>query len=345
MSEKFARYLHKSRSLRRENSSHRARVVLAATFAGVVALSLAACGSSSASRSSNPSANTAGATQAPSDAPTTSASTSGNGQKITVNAAAFPEGQLMAHVLADALDAAGFEASIVQTQGREVSMPALSKGDLDVSPEYSSSALDYFKAGTSTSNDAENLANLKKYAGQKGINVLAEAPATDNYAFGVATAFANAHNLKSLSDLAAYSQTNPITVAGIQQCEDRSYCLAGLKSLYGLKVNAFKVIVLSSQQSVDQLLNNKVQLVQFDSSDGVLAANPVTILQDDKGLNHADHLVPLVNAKADSPALDNVLNAIMPRLTQDLLNEANQQVQVERVPVAKAAQDLYAKLS
>ena len=274
-----------------------------------------------------------------------SSSGPGNGQAIKVGAYAFPEGQLLANLYAKALDNAGFKATVVQTQGRETGEPALSQGSLDVIPEYTSSLLDYFQAGASTSDESANLQLLRQKAQDKGVHILEPAPATDNYAFGVLDSFAKAHNLKTLSDLAAYSQSNPITVAGIQECADRSYCLAGLKSVYGLKVSNFVVTVLASQQSVDLLKENKAQLVQFDSSDGILSGAPVTILKDDKGLNHADHIVPAVNAKTDSPALDKVLNGVDKNLTQNLLNSANKEVQVNRVPAPDEAATLLKKLS
>lgn len=329
-------------------------LVVAATCA---ALAVAGC-SSSSSTAASPSAasgsaaagSAAAGSAAAGSAPTAagsapaSAAANGAGQVVKVGAFAFPEGQLLANLYVDALNKAGFKAQVVQTESRETGEPALSQGSLDVLPEYTSSMLDYLKASSSTSNDAANLALLTKLAAAKGVTVADRAPATDNYAFGVATSFATAHKLVTLSDLAAYSKNNPVAVAGIQECADRSYCLAGLKSTYGLNVSSFKVTVLASQASVDLLLKNTVQLVQFDSSDGVIAANPITILKDDKSLNHSDFIIPAVNTKAATPALISVLNGVSAKLTQAVLNDSNKSVQVDRVPAADAATALFAKI-
>lgn len=323
--------IHRPRSAGRALSPRPARRYLrklAVVAVGAATMALTACGGSSQNSTSD-----------------ASGSGGGSGQQIKVGAYAFPEGQLLANLYADALNAAGFKATVVQTESRETGQPALSQGSLDIIPEYTSSLLDYYKAGTSTADDAENLAALQLAAKDHSVTVLPHAPATDNYVFGVLTSFAKANNLTTLSDLAAYSHSNPVVVAGIQECADRSYCLAGLKSVYGLNVTDFKVTVLASQASVDLLKDNTVQLVQFDSSDGVLADNPVTILKDDKGLNHNDYIIPAINSKVDSPALDESLNAVNANLTQKLLNEANKRVQVDRVPAVDAATDLYTKLS
>ncbi len=341
-------------------SSRRSRVgrfAAATALVGVAGMILAACGSSSgaAASSSGDSApaseSSQSASSASADNSTDSADSASSSdepapstQTIKIAALAFPEGQLIANVYSLALQDAGFKTTLVQTQGRETAEPALSRGDVDLDVEYSSSMLEYFKQGASTSDTDQNLATLRPLAAAKNVTVLDPSPATDNYAFGVATKFAQEHNLKTLADLAAYSKSNPVVVAGIQECETRSYCLAGLKSVYGLNAKEFKVTVLSSQDSVDKLLDNTFQLVQFDSSDGVLADNPVTILEDPKGLNHPDHIVPAVYTPAASTALRDALNAVQAKLTQELLNAANKQIQVDRAPVAAVAQDLYKQL-
>lgn len=345
---------------RRYSDRRVSRLMLGAATIGAAALVLAACGSSGSGATSsdanastgstatgNASTGTSPAVSAAAGGSSVAASSqapSGAGQTVKIAALAFPEGQLIANVYALALQDAGFKTQLIQTQGRETAEPALQRGDVDVDVEYSSSMLEYYKQGASTADTDKNLATLRPLAAAKNVTVLDPSPATDNYAFGVATEFAKKNNLKTLSDLAAYSQSNPIVVAGIQECQTRSYCLAGLKSVYGLKVKDFKVTVLASQDSVDKVLNNTYQLVQFDSSDGVLADNPVTILEDPKGLNHPDHILPAVYTPAATPALQDALNKIQAKLTQSLLNGANKQVQVDRAPVAAVAADLYKQL-
>jgi osmoprotectant transport system substrate-binding protein len=305
------------------------RALTALALLGAAALTLTGCVSDNASGAGSSS----------------TASSDASGTTIKIGAYAFPEGQLLANTWALALQHAGFKTQLIQMAGREVGLPALSKGDIDLSVEYTSSTLDYYQASTSTTDVSQNVKLLRGIAAKKNATILDPAPATDNYAFGVATKFAKKNGLKSLADLAKYSQSNPITMGGIQQCEDRSYCYAGLKSQYGINFKGFTVTVLASQNSVDQLLNDQIQLLQFDSSDGVLADNPVTILSDPKGLNHPDHIIPEVYTPVASAKLEKALNSVNSKLTQELLNSANKSVQVDRKPVTEVAQELYKKLS
>ena len=258
---------------------------------------------------------------------------------IKVGAFDFPEGRLLANIYAEGLKKAGYNATVVQLSQREVVEPALQKGDIDVVPEYTSSALNYYKAGAATPDDAKNLATLKELAEAKGVTIYTPAPATDNYAYAVSKDFSDQNKVTTVSELAAYSQQTPVGLGGTQECRDRSYCKLGLEKTYGMKIGAYKVIVLSSQPAVDGLLKNEYQVAVFNSSDGVLSVNPVVVLKDDKGLNPNDYIVPAVNSKKATPELEEALGALSAKLTQEELLRMNKETQIDRKPVDKVAQD------
>lgn len=266
---------------------------------------------------------------------------SASSQTLKIGAPAFPEGALVANLWMDALNAAGYKTSFVQVSDRETGEPAVQRGDLAVYVEYNSSALDYYQANTSTADTATNLSKLESLAKAKGVQYLKPAPATDNYAWGIAQSLSKQHDITTMTQLAEYSKTTPLVAAGIRQCNNRSYCLGVLKDNYGVKIKSFEVTVLSSQDSVDKLLKGTYGVVEFNSSDGVLVANPVTVLIDDKHVIHEDHIIPAVSTKFYTPKIAQVLNSIDAKLTQDQLNGANKKVQVDRQPVSQVATALY----
>lgn len=258
---------------------------------------------------------------------------------IKVGAFDFPEGRLLANIYAEGLKKAGYNASVVQLSQREVVEPALQKGDIDVVPEYTSSALNYYKAGAATPDDAKNLATLKELAGAKGVTIYQPAPATDNYAYVVTKDFSEQNSITTLSQLAEYSKQKPLTLGAAQECADRSYCKPGLEKTYGMKIGDFKVIVLSSQPAADGLMKDEYQFAVFNSSDGVLSVNPLVVLEDDKGLNPNDYVVPAVNSKKATPELEQALGALSTKLTQEELLRMNKETQIDRKPVDKVAQE------
>ncbi len=270
-----------------------------------------------------------------------SSTPAGGGSKgnIKVGAFDFPEGRLLSAIYAKALTKAGFNGSVVQLAQREIVQPALQKGDIDVVPEYVSSALNFYQANSAGPDDAKNLADLKRIGQSKGVTYYTPAPATDNYAYVVSKDFSDKNHITTVSELAAYSQKTPIAFGGTQECKDRSYCKKGLEQKYGMKIGQYKVIVLSSQPAVDGLLKNDYQAAVFNSSDGVLSVNPVVVLKDDKGLNSNDFIVPAVNSKKASSDLEKALDDLSAKLTQAQLLRMNKETQNDRKPVDKVAQD------
>jgi osmoprotectant transport system substrate-binding protein len=259
--------------------------------------------------------------------------------EIKVGAFDFPEGRLLANIYAEALNKAGYKATVVQLAQREVVEPALQKGDIHVVPEYVSSALNYYQSGAATPDDAANLAKLTELAKAKNVTIYTPAPATDNYAYVVSKDFSETNSVTTLSELATYSQKTPVTLGGPQECADRSYCKPGLEKTYGMKIGGFKVIVLSSQPAVDGLTKNDYQVAVFNSSDGVLSTNPVLTLKDDKGLNPNDYIVPAVNSGKDTPELKQALDDISAKITQEELLRMNKETQIDRRPVDKVAEE------
>jgi osmoprotectant transport system substrate-binding protein len=259
--------------------------------------------------------------------------------EIKVGAFDFPEGRLLANVYVAALNKAGYKATLVQLGQREAVQLALQKGDIDVIPEYVSSALNYYQAGAATSDDAKNLSTLKSAAEAKGVTTYTPSAATDNYAYVVSKDFSDTNSVKTVSELAAYSQKTPVAMGGSNECKDRSYCKGGLEKTYGMKIGSYKVIVLSSQPAVDGLLKNEYQVAVFNSSDAVLSTNPVVTLEDDKGLNPNDNIVPMVNSKKATPELQSALDGVSTKLTQEELVRMNKETQSDRRPFDKVAED------
>ena len=124
--------------------------------------------------------------------------------KITVGAANFSESDLLANVYAAALKLCGYNTSVKTIGAREVEYPALKRGDLDVVAEYAAT-LTVFLKGTASPDITTTMTALKG-ALPSNLVALNPAKATDQNGFAVKQSFATANNLKTLSDLAAYSK-------------------------------------------------------------------------------------------------------------------------------------------
>ena len=204
---------------------------------------------------------------------------------------------------------------------RDVYVPELAEGNVDIVPDYLAGLTDFLNteangpdADLVSSNDPdETLAALEPLAEAKGIAILPPSEATDQNAFFVTTAFAEEHDLETLSDFAAQGQ--PIKLGGPEDCAGRADCQGGLESVYGFEITELVPLGFGSPQVKDAVLNGEVQLGETGTTDGTLGELGLTLLEDDKGIQPAQNLTPAVNADflADNPDLEDALQRALGR--------------------------------
>ncbi|MBI1379200.1 MAG: amino acid ABC transporter substrate-binding protein [Frankiales bacterium] len=301
-------------------------------------LLLAACGASASPGSSSTAATSS---------PAASGSSPVAKGPIVVGAFGFGESKILANMYADVLTKAGYEASVKELTNREVVEPALEKGDVQVVPEYLATLTEFLNAKVNGANPApkasgdvdKTLAALKALAEPRGLTPLTPSPAADQNAFAVTSDFASANNLTSLSDLAAYSQSHDVRLGGPPECPTRTYCQIGLEKTYGMKISSFTSLDAGGPLTKQALKQGKIDVGLVFSSDGGVAAFNLVVLTDDKKLQNADNVIPVVNSSVMSDDLAAALNAVSAALTTDDLVALNKSVDIDRKDPATVAKD------
>jgi len=247
--------------------------------------------------------------------------------EITIGSANFTESALVAEIYAQALESAGFKVNRQLNIGpREIYAPALESGELDLVPEYTGSALT-FLGGTPTPDSDETYAALQQAWEPKGITVLAYAPAQDKNGFVVTRATADSLGVSKLSDLAAHNDT--LILGGPPECPERDFCLKGLENVYGLSFKEFKSLDAGGPLTVAALKGDEIQVGLMFTSDGTIAAEDFVLLEDDKNMQPAENVVPVVRTEVVDAAgggLVDTLGAVSGKLTTGDLTEMNKQV-------------------
>jgi len=142
----------------------------------------------------------------------------------------------------------------------------------------------------------------------------------------------------SSSTPAASAPTTSATLAstlvlgGPPECPQRPFCAVGLEKTYGLTFNEFKPLDAGGPITVEAVKNGQVDVGLLFTSDPAIAANGFVLLADDKQLQLADNLVPVLRqAVLDAmPAVADLLNGWMAKLTQEALTDLNKQVSVDQ---------------
>ena len=306
--------------------------VLGGMVAGALLLATAGCGGSDRSLESQGS----------------DGGSNGGGDKgsVVVGGQDFTESQVLAAIYQKLLENAGYSVQTKLVTTRDVYLPELSKGSVDIVPDYLAGITDYLNtekngpdAEPVSSNDPEaTLEALKPLAEAKGISILPPSDATDQNAFFVTQDFAEQNDLTTLSDYAAMNQ--PIKLGAPPDGEGRPDCEGGLTKTYGFDITEIVPLDFASAQVKDAVKNGEVQMGETGTTDGTLKDLGLVLLEDDKGIQPAQNLTPAVNSdflKAN-PDLEDMFNELSDALTTEDLAAMNLQVDLERKKPEDVAQ-------
>ncbi len=249
------------------------------------------------------------------------------GPTITVGSANFSENALLAEIYAQALENAGYPVQRNLNVGnREVYFAALESGDLSLVPEYIGTATTFLGGSASSDSDAtyETLVGLLD---DKGLTAAAYAPAQDKNGIVVRKDTADEFGLSKVSDLAQYN--GQFIFGGPPECPNREFCLIGLQDVYGLQFADFKPLDVGGPLTVAALEGDEIQVALLFTSDGVIAAKGFVLLDDDKGLQPAENVAPvlgkdIVDAYGDEVL--SVLDAVSAKMTTAELTALNKRV-------------------
>jgi osmoprotectant transport system substrate-binding protein len=240
---------------------------------------------------------------------------------IVVGSADFPESQLLATIYAKALSAKGITTEIRASIGsREVYMPALLDGSIDLLPEYAGAALSYLDKAA-TAHSPADVAVALKAALPAGVSMLTPSAAQDADAVVVTRASAEKHTLKTIADLAPVA--GEMILGGPPEWKTRKEGVIGLKDVYGLNFKAFKALDVGGPLTVSALSNGQVQAANLFSTDPAMAANDFVALEDVKNLFPAQNVVPVIATPKVSEAVITTLDAVSAALTTDDLIKMN----------------------
>ena len=177
-------------------------------------------------------------------------------------------------------------------------MPALTKGEIDLIPEYTGAFAKYLNPDADTSNEATALASLQA-ALPKTLAALQPASAQDKDSITVTRATADKYSLKTIEDLVPVA--GQLVLGGPPEWKGRSYGVPGLKKTYGLVFKEFKALDVAGPLTVQALKNGQVQAANLFTTDPAIKANDFVSLEDTKSFFGAQNVIPVLTASEGHP--------------------------------------------
>lgn len=248
---------------------------------------------------------------------------------IVVGSQDYYSNEIIAEIYAQTLEAEGYTVDRHMRIGpRDVYLPEIEAGAIDVFPEYSGNLLQYWRPDT-PARQADQVQVELQAAAPGGLRVLHAAPASDQDSYTVTREFAERWNLRTIDDLS--SVTEPMVLGANSEAEQRPYGPTGLKALYGVTIGFTPIEDSGGALTVKALRDGDIQLANIYTADPAIATHDLVTLEDPRGLFLASNVVPLVSERLSDDAVQ-ALNAISAKLTSEDLIALNARSVNEGLP-------------
>jgi osmoprotectant transport system substrate-binding protein len=158
--------------------------------------------------------------------------------------------------------------------------------------------------------------------------LLEPSEADDTNAIVVTEETAEDRNLEKVSDLAPIA--GELTFGGPPECPERPLCQIGLRETYGINFKEFKALDVGGALTVAALDGGEVDVGLLFSTSSVIKDKGFVVLEDDKGLQAADNITPLIREEVNNEEITELLNSVSEKLTTENITDLNALVELDK---------------
>jgi osmoprotectant transport system substrate-binding protein len=237
------------------------------------------------------------------------------GDSLVVGSLGSAQSEMVAQLYGQVLEAEGLEVEYDQAIGsRRDYLMAMSKGALDLVPDYTTDLLAYFDPQAAGLSQNELLARVRSDLEPLGISVLNPSHAVDSDALVVTSHFAEANQVSTIADLAV--KAPGLTFGGDENFEAGPFGRDSLATNYGVAGWTFlNIDDHGGDPTVAALISNTVQVAIMRTTSPAVGENNFVVLEDPIQLDNAQVLAPVVAEELDTPRIRSLLNRVSTKLT------------------------------
>jgi len=219
--------------------------------------------------------------------------------------------------------------------GTLLSHEALVKGSIDLYPEYTGTALTAVLKQPAVSDSAAVLARVRTEYGQRWHLTWLD-PFGFNNTFAMVVRNDTAAGMRTISQAAQRKEGWRLGVG--YEFLTRPDGLAGLQRTYGLRVDGAPV-TMDLGLLYSALQGRQVDMAAANSTDGMLAALPLTVLEDDKHYFPPYECAVVIREQvmAKFPRLRGALERLSGKMSNDTMRRLNNDVDGKHRPVREVA--------
>lgn len=260
-------------------------------------------------------------------------------EKIVVGSKDFTENKILAEMMAQLIESKTDLAveRKLNMGGTFVCFEAIKKGEIDLYPEYTGTALTaQLKLPVEADPDKVYETVSEEFEKQFQITWLEPLGLNNTYALAMPRKLADENGIDSISDLA---EKSPQFIFGSDhEFFNREDGYDGLVKAYGLKFKGTSKMNISLKyQAIGQ---GKMEVTDAFATDGQIKALDLKILKDDKNFFPPYYAAPIVrdDTLKKYPELKDVLNSLGGKIDDETMRDLNYQVDNEKKSVESVAE-------
>ncbi|HEX4015026.1 MAG TPA: glycine betaine ABC transporter substrate-binding protein [Candidatus Cybelea sp.] len=248
--------------------------------------------------------------------------------RVRVGSKNFTESFLIAEIYAQALERAGMRVERIFNLGStEIALAAMRRGNIDLYPEYTGTALIDVLHRAPIPNAQQAYRIVSQIFKQRfEIVWLSPSPMNDSQGLATTSEIAASRRIRTLSEVAVAAPQ--LRLATIQEFLSRPDGLPGLQRAYGgfafASVRTYDIAL-----KYTALLEGKADIASAFTTDGAIFSDRLVVLEDDRHFWSAYNVAPVVRqaALASRPQIARVLNAVSPAITDRAARTMNAQIE------------------
>ncbi|MDB9312709.1 glycine betaine ABC transporter substrate-binding protein [Spirulina sp. CS-785/01] len=210
--------------------------------------------------------------------------------------------------------------------GTSVAQTRLEKGEIDLYPEYTGTALISVLKLPVSSDQAKVYQTVSKgYKEQFNLVWLNPSPMNNTQTLVMTPEESEQLGIETISDLVA--QDNQIIMIGPPEFQEREDGLPGLEEAYG-EFDLQQYIPVEPSLRYQGLIEGEANVAVGFSTDGEISAFNLVMLEDDKQLFPPYQVAPVVRQETleNYPKIRKLLNPVTTRLTNETMQRLNYEV-------------------
>jgi osmoprotectant transport system substrate-binding protein len=261
------------------------------------------------------------------------------------------EGALLGNMIVQVLRDNGFEVVDNTEFGTtDVIRKAITSGEIDIYPEYTGNGAFFYPDSPRDvwKNAEEGYQTVKELDMEaNGLAWLQPAPANNTWAIAVRRDLAQAENLETLEDMAAYiRQGGDFKLAASEEFVSREDVLPSFEDTYDFDLSDNQLLTFSGGNTATTTQaaareTDGVNAAMAYGTDGQLPALGLKVMRDSMGVMPVYEPAPLVRGEImdQYPEISDLLNPVFQSLDLETLQNLNSQIAVEGRDASQVAEE------